>query len=262
MPANPENRRTRQIYSVFNQVSDAFAKQSIQLNQSRLNTLLEKFYSPGPSFQYVFDFPNKRFQYLSDEVHNLFGVDPASFRPDDFAERIHPEDINHFIAMQEIAMYFFFDFISKEEIMLYKTSFQFRIKDIEGNYRLFLHQNVVLATDEEHNVSSTLVNHSIIDHITKVNNKKVSFIHIGEGQSFFGISRAEELNGGQSKLTISNREVDILKLVSEGFTSKEIADYLTISIDTVHTHRKNILNKTEFKNLTQAATYYVREGLI
>ena len=90
----------------------------------------------------------------------------------------------------------------------------------------------------------------------------MSFIHIQEGKSYFGIGNIKDLSNEQPKLTISNREVEILKLISEGFSSKEIADYLYISLDTVRTHRKNILAKTDFKNLTQAATHYVREGLI
>ena len=262
MPDQIENKKLNQIYTVFSQVNDAFSDQSIQLDHNRLNELLEKLYTPGPSFQYVFDFPNKRFQYLSDGVEELFGASPNSFSTDDLVERIHPDDINHFVYMQEIAMHFFFSFIPKEEILNYKTSFQFRIRDKEGNYPLFLHQNVVLALDADHNVSSTFVNHSIIDHVTKVNNNKVSFIHIQGGKSFYSISSIEDLEKEQEELIISNREVDVLKLLAEGYSSKEIADYLNISSETVNTHRKNILSKTKFKNLTQAVIHFVREGLI
>ena len=43
---------------------------------------------------------------------------------------------------------------------------------------------------------------------------------------------------------LSNRESEILKHVLEGKTSSEIADMLFISVNTVHTHRRNILKKT------------------
>lgn len=61
---------------------------------------------------------------------------------------------------------------------------------------------------------------------------------------------------------ISLREREILFLLSEGLSSKEIADKLHISYDTVRTHRNNILKKTNFRTLTQAVSYCVRDGLI
>ena len=65
-----------------------------------------------------------------------------------------------------------------------------------------------------------------------------------------------------SQLTISSRELEILFLLSEGLSSKEIADQLYISYDTVRTHRNNILKKTKFRTLTQAVSYCIRDGII
>ncbi|MDQ0594499.1 DNA-binding CsgD family transcriptional regulator [Chryseobacterium ginsenosidimutans] len=51
---------------------------------------------------------------------------------------------------------------------------------------------------------------------------------------------------------LSQRELQVLKFVGEGFTSKEIADFLSISINTVSRHRQNILEKLKVKNSIQA----------
>lgn len=257
-----ENKKIRAIYNVFDQVNDSLAKQTVQHDSNKLNELLEKIYSAGPSFQYVFDFPNKKFLYVSTGAKTLFGVNPATFLPQEFVDRIHPDDISHYAYIQELVAYFLFEHIYKNEIPKYKVSFQFRIKDIEENYRLFLHQAIALSVDESYNLFAVFANHSIIDHITKVNNNAVSFLHIDQGKSYFGITRKEDLYHEPSKLSISNREIEILKLISEGFTSRDIANYLHISLDTVRTHRKNIINKTKCRNLTQAVAYYIREGLI
>ncbi len=48
-----------------------------------------------------------------------------------------------------------------------------------------------------------------------------------------------------SKLT--RRELQITKLIIDGYTNKEIADKLNISFNTVRTHHRNILNKTNSK---------------
>lgn len=257
-----ENKKIRAIYNVFDQVSDSLANRTVQHDSNKLNELLERIYSPGPSFQYVFDFPNKNFLYVSPGAKNLFGINPATFLPQEFVDRIHPDDISHYVYIQELVAHFLFEHIDKNEIPKYKVSFQFRIKDAKENYRLFLHQAIALSVDENYNLSTVFVNHSIIDHITKINNKTVSFLHLNGGESYYGIHSLEDLEHVQSKLAISNREIEILKLISEGFSSKDIANYLYISLDTVRTHRRNILNKTNFKNLTQAVGHYIREGLI
>lgn len=63
-----------------------------------------------------------------------------------------------------------------------------------------------------------------------------------------------------SKLT--NRELEVLKLIGEGKTNNEIAEELFIGIKTVKTHVSNILNKLEVEDRTQAAIYAHRHGLV
>lgn len=47
---------------------------------------------------------------------------------------------------------------------------------------------------------------------------------------------------------ISNREIEIIKLISQEYTTQEIAKVLYISKSTVETHRSNILGKLKVKN--------------
>ena len=54
------------------------------------------------------------------------------------------------------------------------------------------------------------------------------------------------------KNILSPRELEVLKFVGEGYASKEIADILFISVNTVSRHRQNILEKLKVKNSTQA----------
>ena len=57
------------------------------------------------------------------------------------------------------------------------------------------------------------------------------------------------------------RELMVMKLVSEGWHDKEIAEHLDLSEHTVKQHVKNSLRKLHAKNRTQAAVTCVREGL-
>jgi DNA-binding NarL/FixJ family response regulator len=61
---------------------------------------------------------------------------------------------------------------------------------------------------------------------------------------------------------LTPREDEVLKLVAEGMSSKQIADILTISLKTVERHRANILQKLGMRDRTELTRYAIRAGLI
>ncbi len=61
---------------------------------------------------------------------------------------------------------------------------------------------------------------------------------------------------------LSNREIDVLRLLACGHINKEIADQLHISINTVITHRKNIMQKLDSQSLSKLVIYAVQHGYI
>lgn len=63
-------------------------------------------------------------------------------------------------------------------------------------------------------------------------------------------------------LNISDREAEIIKLIAEGLSNKEVADKLFLSTHTVTTHRKNIMNKLGVNNTAGLVLFAVRENLI
>ena len=60
---------------------------------------------------------------------------------------------------------------------------------------------------------------------------------------------------------LTDREVEVLKLIARGLSNQEIAETLVVSIATVYTHVSNILEKLHLASRTQAALYALREGL-
>ena len=60
---------------------------------------------------------------------------------------------------------------------------------------------------------------------------------------------------------LTAREVEVLHLLACGRTNKEVSLALAISLNTVATHVRNILNKTQSANRTEATAYAVRHGL-
>jgi NarL family two-component system response regulator LiaR len=62
--------------------------------------------------------------------------------------------------------------------------------------------------------------------------------------------------------TLSNREREVLKLIAEGYSNQEIAEKLYLSLGTVKSYVRMILNKLSVDDRVQAAAVAVREGLI
>jgi DNA-binding NarL/FixJ family response regulator len=63
-------------------------------------------------------------------------------------------------------------------------------------------------------------------------------------------------------VTISDRELEVIKLIAEGYTNNEIADKLFLSHHTINTHRKNIMQKLGVNNTAAIVMYAVKTQLV
>jgi len=72
--------------------------------------------------------------------------------------------------------------------------------------------------------------------------------------------KAENKEAKRQRLTA--RELEILSLIAEGKTNKEIAELLSVSVSTVQTHRLHLMTKLGAHDCTQLVRYAIREGLI
>jgi DNA-binding NarL/FixJ family response regulator len=72
-----------------------------------------------------------------------------------------------------------------------------------------------------------------------------------------------ERGGGEDQFDVlTPRELEVLKLIAEANTSKEIAEKLFISVKTVDRHRQNILDKLGMRDRVELTRYAIRRGLI
>jgi DNA-binding NarL/FixJ family response regulator len=61
---------------------------------------------------------------------------------------------------------------------------------------------------------------------------------------------------------LSDRELEVMSLIVQGFINKEIAEKLNISLATVVTHRKNIMDKLGMKSVSALTIYAVTHGYV
>ena len=95
--------------------------------------------------------------------------------------------------------------------------------------------------------------------IVEVNNGKKYICD--EVKTILAQQELEEEGGQPDMNVLSRREIDIVKLIKEGLSSKEIALQLDISLKTVEVHRYNILKKLNLKNTAALVNFINTQGL-
>ena len=66
----------------------------------------------------------------------------------------------------------------------------------------------------------------------------------------------------QQPKALSDREIEVLSLIAQGYLNKEIADHLNIGVTTVITHRKNIMEKLSLRSVSALTIYAVMNGYV
>lgn len=135
-------------------------------------------------------------------------------------------------------------------------SLDYRIRKANGEYIRVFRQSTNAETDDRGTATVTLSLCSDITHIK--NNGPVSYQWQGTGDQTMDI-----LDLINAKLVhLSRREIELLRLLAEGYSSDRAAEKLNISAHTVSTHRKNMLRRTNLNSTVELIIYAIRYKLI
>jgi len=198
----------------------------------------------------IFDIYNQRHAYES-EYHKELFKEPGK----EYSEvKIHPDDYEA-ILKNGIA--------TCRHLFSHNTNAQYNklIREyralVKGKYQRIIEQMQILEFDKIGNIWLSL---SIVDIAPNqappyiVNSKIVNF---KTGEVFSPVDKYFN----QEKI-LSVRETEIIKLIASGMLSKEISEQLHISVNTVNTHRQNILKKFNVDTSIEAIKYAENLGLI
>ncbi len=226
--------------------------------------MVGRFFCPGPFYYYVIDSPTLTFDYVSNSVRSIFGVEPGEFTLPGMLEGIHPDDINFMARCEDIVADFIRNKIAPELITSYKIAYSLRERTASGEYRLFLLQTVTLRTTEDGSLLKVFGLHTDITHITTINNHKLSLIGLDGQPSFLAmdVMDMEMIYYKETFNPLTRREYQIIKLFGEGLSAREIAEKLFISTETVISHKKNALARIGGKNITELVALCIRKGYI
>ena len=220
-------------------------------------SFLEQLDVIGNSSISIFDLYKKDHVYNSKKFETVFGYDLDEAEKEGhsyFDRHIHPEDL---AGILKAGIYFItlgFN-MPTENIKDYKLVYDYRRKNNKGKYIRVIEQQMVLELDKYGNVWLAL-----------------SLLDISPDKDIHTPFRCRLVNSKTGELfhfppkedlpQLSKREKEILKLISDGLISKQIADKLFISTNTVNTHRQRIIEKLDVSSTAGAIQYASRVGLL
>ena len=81
-------------------------------------------------------------------------------------------------------------------------------------------------------------------------------------EMFLGAYRNSDAEQEPALPMVSCREREIVQLLAEGKSSKEVASFLNLSVSTVETHRSNIMRKLGIHSLSELVLYAIRNNIV
>ena len=201
-------------------------------------------------FYFIFDIKTNKILHsngLELVIKNL--AENASYSS--FLKRLHPDDVETFLELEEGLIETDLNALeNKHQSMLISY---FRMKNAQGEYVSVMKQSCVFQRTISDGPVTIL--HLCNDLSGMVKEKNVSFVLNTEGKEF-------TLKNCEEKISLTKREMQILKLIAEGKSSVEIGNELFISRETVDKHRKNMIKKTGVNDTHKLAIKALSENWI
>ncbi len=202
----------------------------------------------GPSFYFIYHFSKSKFVYVENQIEPILQFTPREMmgsQKNFFLSRMHPDDLHqHQQAMKEWQKFFFRLPISERNY--YSPSFDFRFRKKNGQYIRLLQQLVFIEHDSEGNILYSLEKCTLISHWEKTKDLVLSVC--GPNANKILTSKSTRRLNGKNRPTFTTSEIRILRLLSHGKNSLQVANQLNLSIHTVNTHRRNMLQKSGIKS--------------
>ena len=163
-----------------------------------------------------------------------------------YVENIHPDDVNifHYRIIPDFQRIRYSRPVN--QITRLRFTFDYRFKKPNNEYIHCLEQLIILETDE---LKNPLLNFGTVTDISnyKRDNNMLGTVSILNGANEYETIYTRNYTS-ESDIIYTNREMDIIRLLAKGLSSKAIAERLKISSQTVDKHRRNMLQKANKKN--------------
>jgi DNA-binding CsgD family transcriptional regulator len=251
--------------AIFKEANKIWTRLAKDANEEELKFSLEihkkllNFFQVGDYYYYIFNVKHSKFELMSNDVINVLGYHPEEINVPFLLSNIHPEDQPWFLNFEN-KVTDFIQTLSIEQIPNYKIRYDYRIRKKSGEYIRILQQVVTIQLEKDKGVLRTFGVHTDISHIKQEGTPVLSFIGLNGEPSYIGVNVKNIFS--PSTISLTKREREVLALLIEGKKSEEISRLLFISKQTVDSHRKNLLKKTNCKNTAALISTAIKKGWV
>ncbi|WP_460924555.1 LuxR C-terminal-related transcriptional regulator [Pontibacter brevis] len=243
--------------------SQSYGTVSIDYAQSfHSNPAFLAVLNQSPCVISILDLRTQQFSFISSSAEEVLGYGCSQFIEKGFSfynAIVHPEDLHKTWRLRK-SIWDFISNLAPADQAQYKFNYDYRIIKPGGKVIRVLAQNSVLQSDCKGNITHVLSVCSDISHWKKSEQQVASVVSTSRNICHFFTS--EDVENCHAPSSLSKRELEIVKLMAEGYSSKLIADKLFISFHTVNTHRQKIMTKTNTKNAGGLVQFAVSHGLV
>jgi len=245
-------------YGVYHDFVESYLPSGFQgiIDEDPIMRKLNPLMDANDQMLIIMDLTQVKFLYTSRQSAKMVGVDPAANNALEMFKRVHPEDHERFgMGRSKLIS------LDKDLIVGYAksalVSTEFRMQRPDEQYSNHLFQCYMFYSTIPYKAVFYMQVNTNIDWFKK---KKDSFhYYVGNDISQFRFPDLELLEKGHH---LTTREMEILKLISNGLNSSQIATQLFLSLHTVNTHRSNILKKTGKSHIWDVVYELKEEGLL
>jgi len=253
----------KETNDVSQQINQLFRKEELDYSILKKHiSFLESLSLVHNSVVSIFDLAEMEHAYLSPNFADLLGWDPEKISSPEneyINQRMHPDDLAHLnhVSWQFFELILRVDPIWREQMKFIKLIMDYRTRGKDGNYVRVIEQHKLLELDQYGNawLSMSILDLSPDQDLVSMCRYRLVNTLTGELYHFPAVELITEHK-------LSFREKEILQLLGKGLISKQIADKLFISVNTVNTHRQRIIEKLNVSNTAEAVQYVGSLGLI
>jgi DNA-binding CsgD family transcriptional regulator len=202
-------------------------------------------------FFYIFDVPKTEIVYISPSVSKILGYKVEEINLKFLYSKVHPDDM--LVVSAFIKSLYEYLYTNPVDAKKNSVRIDYRLQCKNGHYIRILRDSTILATDSQNRM---LYNLSLCTDISSIKMEgEVEFKVYGPDITNFSFSTKPFY---EKAIPLTNRQLEIAHLIKQGKTSNEISHILGITPHTVNTQRRNILERTQTKNVAELIEYLKR----
>jgi DNA-binding CsgD family transcriptional regulator len=232
------------------------------LSPEKLKSILDNI----NGFIVVCNFTTGLYEYISPSVQSQLGYDLSDYSPEELTNFMFSIMYkNHSDFILNTLLTSVYKYLKENATAASGTDYRFtcclKLKNVYESYQWYLLDTVIIEVNTNGFPLKTLITCTNIDQYKKDDCIYYNIMKKNNDGIYEVVFEANE-DSNKSEYRLTSRETQIISLIGQGYTNKQIAHKLSISINTVQTHRKSVMKKTQCSGTAELVNFAFSRGLL